>query len=156
MPKIDQGAQSQPIQRAKSIKSILCLLVGALSVAISSAAAQQPRSPPPPTSPPAQAEPARSESPQRTTATYASWVLECETKAGPPPLKICDIAQAVQAQVQGRSVPFSRIAVAHPVNGQPVKLVIQMPVSVTFSKNVQIQTADSDPGIAAPFRALCA
>jgi invasion protein IalB len=144
MPKIDQGAQSQPIQRAKSI---LCLLAGALSVAISSAAAQQPRSP----LPPAQAEPPRSESPQRTTATYASWVLECETKAGLPQSKICDIAQAVQAQVQGRSVPFSRIAVAHPVEGQPVKLVIQMPVSVTFSKNVQIQTAEGDPGIAAPF-----
>ena len=43
----------------------------------------------------------------------------------------------------------------HPVKGQPIKLVIQVPTNVTLSTNVHIQTADADPGVAAPF-ARCA
>ncbi len=77
--------------------------------------------------------------------------MQCETHAGPPPQKICDMAQISQVQVQGRQNPFSRVAVAHPVKAQPVKLVVQVPVNVAFSTSVRIQTGDGDPGIAAPF-----
>jgi invasion protein IalB len=128
--------------------TFLVLLAGASLAAISSAAAaQQPR----PLATPAPAESSQSTTPQRTTATYESWVLECTTQAGPPQQKVCDIAQAVQAQVQGRTIPFSRIGLGHPAKGQPLKLVVQVPVSVTFSTHVKVQTDDNDPGIAAPF-----
>jgi invasion protein IalB len=131
-------------------KSVTCLLAGALLVALSGAAtAQQPRAPAP------AAPAAPSDAPQRTTATYANWVLTCDTQAGPPPQKTCQILQIVQAQAQGRTVPFSSVAVLHPVKGQPTKLVMQVPVSVTLSTNVRIQIADTDPGIATPF-ARCA
>jgi invasion protein IalB len=93
-----------------------------------------------------------SEAPQRTTATYGDWVVQCETQAQQPHEKVCDMAQV--AQVQGKNLPFSRVAIAHPTKGQPVKLVVQVPVNASFSKNVRIQTGDADPGIAAPF-ALC-
>jgi invasion protein IalB len=43
----------------------------------------------------------------------------------------------------------------HPVKGQPIKLVMQVPTNVTLSTNVRIQIADADPGVAAPF-ARCA
>jgi invasion protein IalB len=124
----------------QSEKSVSWLLAGALLLALSSAAtAQQPPN----------------EVPQRTTATYANWVLTCDTQAGQPPRKICQILQMVQAQAQGRTTPFSSIAIMHPVKGQPIKLVIQVPTNVTLSTNVHIQTADADPGVAAPF-ARCA
>jgi invasion protein IalB len=127
--------------------TVLWLLAGAMSLAISGAAAQQPRA----TAPPPQAEPVQGDAPERSTATYANWVLVCETRAGPPPQKTCEIVQVVQAQVQGKNTPFSRVIVVHPVKGQPVKLLIQVPVSITASANVRIQTADADPGVIAPF-----
>jgi invasion protein IalB len=106
-------------------------------------------------SPPAAAQvqtpPAASDAPQRTTATYGDWIVQCETQAGPPPQKVCDMAQTAQAQVQGRAAPFSRVAVAHPVKGQPVRLSVQVPVNVSFDSPVHIQIADSDPGVVAPF-----
>jgi len=55
------------------------------------------------------------------------------------------------AQVQGKNLPFSRIAVMHPTKGQPVRLVVQSPVNVSFASSMRIQISDSDPGIAAPF-----
>jgi invasion protein IalB len=144
---IDRGNGNLPVQSEK--KSVPWLLAGAVLLALSSAAtAQQARTP-------ALPEPAPNEVPQRTTASYANWVLTCDTQAGPPPQKTCEILQMVQAQAQGRTVPFSRIAVMQPVKGQPIKLVIQVPTNVALSRNVRIQIADADPGIAAPF-ARCA
>jgi invasion protein IalB len=97
--------------------------------------------------PPAQA----AETPQRTTATYDDWVVQCETQTAPPAQKICDMAQVTQVQAQGRTNPFSRVAIAHPVKGQPIKLVVQVPVNVSFATSVRIQTSDTDPGFVAPF-----
>jgi invasion protein IalB len=87
--------------------------------------------------------------PQSTTATYADWVVQCQTQAGPPPQKFCDMAQVTQ--LQGKNVPFSRVAVAHPQKDQPVRLVVQVPLNASFATPVHIQTADADPGITAPF-----
>src|SRR5215813_12130048 len=103
----------------RSEKGLLCVLAGAVLLALSSAAtAQQPRPQAPP-APAATPDPAPTETPQRTTASYANWVLTCDSWAGPPPRKTCEILQVVQAQTQGRTVPFSSIAVMRPVKGQP-------------------------------------
>jgi len=89
--------------------------------------------------------------PQQTTATYADWVVQCQTQAGPPPQKLCDMAQITQVtQAQGK-VPFSRVAIAHPLKGQPIKLVVQVPTNASFATSVRIQTGDDDPGLSAPF-----
>lgn len=106
-----------------------CLLAGALVIGMAGTLAAQ----------------------ERTTATYEDWVLQCEVQAGPPAQRTCDIAQVSQAQVQGKNIPFSRIAIQHPVKGQPVRLVAQLPVNVSLRANVRIQTSDSDPGLTAPF-----
>jgi len=58
---------------------------------------------------------------------------------------------AQSTQVQGRNLPFSRVAIAHPVKGQPVRLVVQVPVNISFGTNVKIQTGDADTGIAVSF-----
>jgi invasion protein IalB len=132
--------------------SVLWSLAGALLLVMSGAAAGQQ---PPRPGPLAQAGPAPSDAPQRTTASYGNWVLACETQPGPPPQKTCEIVQVVQAQAQGRTAPFSRVIVSHPVKGQPIKLVVQVPPSITVSTNVHIESSNADPGIAAPF-ARCA
>jgi invasion protein IalB len=97
----------------------------------------------------AQAQPAPAEAPQRTTASYGDWVVQCETDAQPSHQKLCEMTQGTQ--VQGRNLPFSRVAIAHPVKGQPVRLVVQVPVNIALATNVRIQSADADPGIVAPF-----
>lgn len=122
-------------------KVALELAAGVLIVSAGSAIAQPAPQPRP--------APAQSESPQSTTASYGDWVVQCQTMTGPPAKEVCDMAQV--AQLQGKNLPFSRVAVAHPEKGQPVKLVVQVPVNVSFNTNVRVQTADSDPGIAAPF-----
>lgn len=86
---------------------------------------------------------------QSTSATYGDWVVECRADTASPPQKTCDMAQVTQ--VQGKNVPFSRVAIVRPVKGQPVRLVVQLPVNVSLSTNVRIQASDSDPGLAAPF-----
>lgn len=84
---------------------------------------------------------------ESTTATYEDWVLQCQVQSGPPAHKICDIAQV--SQLQGH--PVSRLAVGHPEKGQPVKLVIQLPVNVSLRGNVRIQLGAADPGLTVPF-----
>ena len=113
--------------------------------------AQQPRPAPSvrPAPPAAAHPPASSDAPQRTTATYGDWVLQCVENGSPPAEPICDMAQVTQ--LQGKNLPFSRVAVARPQKGQPVKLIVQVPVNASFSTQVHIQTSDADPGIIAPF-----
>ncbi len=84
---------------------------------------------------------------ERTTATYDDWVVQCVSVAGSP--KACDMVQI--AQVQGRNAPFSRVAIAHPERGKPLKLSVEVPPNVTALAEMHIQTSDSDPGLAAPF-----
>ncbi|WP_210161387.1 invasion associated locus B family protein [Bradyrhizobium sp. STM 3843] len=97
----------------------------------------------------AQQAPAQGNVPQSTTATYADWVVQCLTHAGTPPEKMCEMAQLTQ--LQGKNVPFSRIAVGHPAKDHPIKLIVQLPVNASFATAVRIQTTDSDPGLTAPF-----
>ena len=125
--------------------AVVAMLVGA-------AAAQQPsRSPASRTASQtvqAQAAPA-SEEPQRTTATYADWVVACVTVAGRTPPKFCSMVQVTQAQ--GKNEPFSRVVISYPGRGQPIKLTVLVPVNASFATQVRIQTADSDPGMVSSF-----
>lgn len=122
------------------------------------AAAQQgaPRAPAPrPAAPrPAQEAPPAAavpdETPQSTTATYGDWVLQCVTRPGPPRETVCDIAQVTQ--IQGKNIPFSRVAVAHPEKGQPVKLIVQVPVNASFATEVHLQPAENEAALQAPFQ----
>ena len=101
---------------------------------------------------PAQATPAvQSNAPQRTTATYDDWIVQCDTVTGPPERKVCEMSQVTQLQVQGKTQPFSRALIPHPAKDQSVKFLVQLPVNATFSTNVRIQISDGDQGLAAPF-----
>ena len=131
------------IQVTGPVKNAVILLACALLIAdastVAAAAAQRF----------AQAQPSQAEVPQRTTATYGDWIVQCEIDTGQTHQKICDMSQGTQ--IQGKNLPFSRVAVAHPVSGRPVKLVVQLPVNVSFATAVRIQAGDAEPGITAPF-----
>ena len=86
---------------------------------------------------------------ERTSASYEDWVLQCETQTGPPARKVCEIMQTTQ--MQGRNVPVSRVAVAHPEKGQPVKLTAQVPVNIQLAGNIRLQASDADAGLTVPF-----
>ena len=90
------------------------------------------------------------QNPQRTTASYGDWVVRCDTLAGPPPQKHCDMEQL--AQVQGQTNPISRVAIPVPPKGEPPKLFVQLPVNVSFMAPLKITINDKDAGITAPFR----
>ncbi|HLW89967.1 MAG TPA: invasion associated locus B family protein [Roseiarcus sp.] len=43
------------------------------------------------------------------------------------------------------------MAIQHPQKGQPLRLVVQVPVNVSLPSNVLIEAGDADPGLSAPF-----
>jgi invasion protein IalB len=144
---------SQDSMKSCRKKIAFCIAVAVLMASAAIASAQQPPKPAPAQHPAAAAQPGGqpvlANEPQRTTATYGDWVVQCVANSAPPPDAICDMSQVTQ--VQGKNVPFSRVAVAHPDKGQPVKLIVQVPVNVSFATQVHIQTSDDDPGVIAPF-----
>jgi invasion protein IalB len=92
-----------------------------------------------------------SNEPQRTTATYDDWIIQCQTQTGPPLHKLCEMTQVAQVEAQGKSQPFSRVIIPRPAKDQPSTLVVQVPVNVSFSTNVRVQSSDGDQGLAASF-----
>jgi invasion protein IalB len=93
----------------------------------------------------------QSSEPQRTTATYEDWIVQCQTQTGPPSRKLCEMTQITQVEAQGKSQPVSRVILPRPAKDQPSTLVVQVPVNVTFSINVRVQSSDGDQGLVAPF-----
>jgi invasion protein IalB len=95
------------------------------------------------------ANPAQGNSPQRTTATYEDWIVQCETQSGGTPARACEMTQVTQ--FQGKNQPFTRIAVLRPTKDQARRLIVQVPVNVSFSTHVRIQINEADQGLDTPF-----
>jgi invasion protein IalB len=115
-------------------KFAFCIAIALLIASAAIASAQQPPKPAPAQHPAAAqsaGQPVLANEPQRTTATYGDWVVQCVANSSPPPDAICDMSQVTQVQ--------------------PVKLIVQVPVNVSFATQVHIQTGDDDPGVIAPF-----
>jgi invasion protein IalB len=95
--------------------------------------------------------PAAQSAPQQTTATYEDWIVRCETQPGPPPQKFCEMVQFTQMKGQGGGV-ISQIAIGRPVKGQPVKLVIQLPIGVWLPTGIKLTVGAKDPGLLTTFK----
>lgn len=123
-----------------SISLACAALIGEAGIA----AAQAPATTPPANWPaPAPA------APQQTTATYEDWIVRCETRPGPPPQKFCEMVQFTQAQSGG---VISQIAIGRPAKGQPVKLVIQLPIGVWLPTGIKLTTGAKDAGLLTTFK----
>jgi invasion protein IalB len=88
--------------------------------------------------------------PQQTTATYEDWIVRCETLQGPPVQKTCEMVQ--YTQVKGQQGVLTQVAIGRPLKGQPVKMVVQVPVGVWLPTGVTLTTGSKDPGISATFK----
>ena len=104
--------------------------------------------------PPAAATPGAPSAPQQTTATYEDWIVRCETHAGPPAQKFCEMVQFTQVKggQGGQGGVVSQIAIGRPVKGQPVKLVIQLPIGVWLPTGIKLLTGAKDPGLLTTFK----
>lgn len=112
------------------------------------AAAQAPA--PPAWPAPGAAAPATPSAPQQTTATYEDWIVRCETHAGPPRQKFCEMVQFTQ--VKGGQGVVSQIAIGRPVKGQPIKLVIQLPIGVWLPTGIKLMAGAKDAGLPTTFK----
>jgi invasion protein IalB len=86
---------------------------------------------------------------QSTTATYEDWTVRCVTNAGPPPQKLCDMEQV--SHLQSKEQPFSLVAIAHPEKGNPVALIVQVPINVWLATGIRIEIDGKDANLSAPF-----
>ena len=100
-----------------------------------------------PAPPPAAAAPS---APQQTTASYEDWIVRCETQPGSPPQKHCEMVQFTQ--VRGGQGIVSQIAIGRPVKGQPVKLVIQLPIGVWLPTGIKLIAGAKDTGLLTTFK----
>ncbi len=88
--------------------------------------------------------------PQQTTATYQDWIVRCELRPGPPPVKSCATVQF--SQVQGQSGVFTQISIANPRQGEALKLVFQVPIEVWLPTGVRLAIGESETGLSATFK----
>lgn len=100
---------------------------------------------------PAAAQPAATpQTPQQTTATYEDWIVRCETLAGPPAQKSCEMVQFTH--VKGQQAALTQIAIGRPVKGQPVKLVIQVPLGVWLPTGIRFVPGAGEAGLPTTFK----
>ena len=92
-------------------------LIAAIAAGVANAQAPQPSAP----------------APQRTTATFEDWTLRCETQ-GNPPVKNCELVQAVTAP--GQTQPVTQVAIGRATPKDPLKVVFQLPVNVWLPTGV--------------------
>jgi invasion protein IalB len=98
---------------------------------------------------PAAAAPTSADAPQRTTASYADWVVQCQKSGSSPPRSSCAMMQTTQ--VRGKNVAFSRVIVLEAAKGQPYKFIADLPPDVSFAKEVEVQSKDAATLFSAPF-----
>jgi invasion protein IalB len=129
-------------------------LIGHAGMAAAQAPGQTPaQAPAPPPAWPAPGATAPS-APQQTTATYEDWIVRCETHAGPPPQKFCEMVQFTQVKggQGGQGGIISQVAIGRPAKGQPVKLVIQLPIGVWLPTGIKLMAGAKDAGLLTTFK----
>jgi invasion protein IalB len=97
--------------------------------------------------------PAPSSEPETTTATFADWTLRCQRAGdGAQSKRTCEIFQIIQTKnSQGQPITFAQIALGYSAAGQPLHLVVALPVSISLASAVNLATDDKDAGTAVPW-----
>ncbi len=80
--------------------------------------------------------------PSMTTATYGDWVVRCSQQTEG---RLCEAAQTLF--VQGQPNPVALIAVGREKPTEPIRLVVQLPVNVTFAGRLKITLKEGAPTI---------
>jgi invasion protein IalB len=120
----------------RRIRYFLLACIGAIST--SGTVAAQPATPPSPATP------------QQTTASFDDWIVRCETRAGPPVQKTCEMVQFTQTK--GQQGVLSEIAIGRPIKNQPFKLAVQLPIGIWLPTGVKITAGTKNPALLAAFK----
>jgi len=118
-----------------------CLLACVLGAALAAHAGWVAAQPAPPASPP---------TPQQTTASFDDWIVRCETRAGPPVQKTCEMVQFTQTK--GQQGVLSEIAIGRPLKNLPFKIAVQLPIGIWLPTGVRIVAGTADSGLLATFK----
>jgi invasion protein IalB len=92
---------------------------------------------------------AAAQTPQRTTATYGDWTLRCETQAGPPARKLCEIVQTATAQ--GQPGPIAQIAIGRTSKAEKMRMVFQLPINIWIPAGLHFVHDEKAAGVTAAF-----
>jgi invasion protein IalB len=82
--------------------------------------------------------------PSVTTASYGDWTARCEKHGGERAQRICEAVQTVQ--LPDRQVAVAQIAFGRAASGDPLKLVVVLPVDVWFPSSVKVAANDKGGG----------
>lgn len=91
--------------------------------------------------------------PQQTSATYEDWIVRCEVRPGPPRQKACEMVQFTQ--LKGQNTVLTQIVIGHPPKGQPIPMVIQVPIGAWLPFGVKLSAGGKDDGVHGEFK-ICA
>ena len=78
-------------------------------------------------------------------------MVRCETQSGPPAQKFCEMVQLTHMK-GGQGGVISQIAIGRPAKGQPIKLVIQLPIGVWLPTGIKLMAGAKDPGLLTTFK----
>jgi invasion protein IalB len=116
----------------------------AMLVTFIAPALAQPRPAAPPAAPPV----AAGEAPERTTAQFGDWTVQCVSRAAPATGRICEMALSVQNQQQQL---VAVLALGRLAPNQPFRLVARVPVNVSVAQAARLVAEGGEP-VAMPFR----
>lgn len=83
--------------------------------------------------------PAPAPAPELTTATYGDWMVVC---MGTGPASRCEGLHSLK-NAQGQ--PAAVLAVGYPAKGQPMRLSLRVPVSVSFASPATVTIGTAEP-----------
>lgn len=99
------------------------------------------------TAPAAAAAEAKPAGPDMTSKTYGDWVLRCRQANA---VKRCEVSQTIV--IQGQANPLAMIAIGREKAGDPLRMVVQLPVNVAFEGGVKAMLADGTQGAELGYR----
>jgi invasion protein IalB len=105
-----------------------------------------PTAAPPAATAPAPAPGAPADSPERTSAVFGDWTVQCVTRT--PGNRICEMIQATQNQQQQ---PVSVLAIGRLTRTDPLRLVARVPVNALVAQPARL-TLEGDQPLTLPFR----
>jgi invasion protein IalB len=101
---------------------------------------------PAPAAVPPAAAPAPATAPERTSAVFGDWTVQCVVRS--PGNRVCEMLQATQNQQQQ---PVSVLAIGRLTRTDPLRLVARLPVNTLVAQPARLVLEGSEP-LTLPFR----
>ncbi len=114
----------------------LAVFLTAPSILLAQSAKDQPKA----SAKPAQKSAPVSNAPEKTSATFADWLMRCDKTET---VRVCEVAQVMS--VQGQSNPIAQVAIGAAKSDQPKQLTLMLPANVYLPAKAVVSTAQTPP-----------